>query len=54
MRRRLDFTEMTIMTTQDEKKIKRNNLFVAFILGAIALIGALVPLFYYSGLTVPQ
>ncbi len=38
----------------DEKKLKRKNLIVASLLGAIALIGILVPLFYYTGLTVPK
>ncbi len=42
------------MMTQDEKKLKRNNLILALILGAIALTGILVPLFYYTGLTVPK
>ncbi|MCP4076139.1 MAG: hypothetical protein GY744_08140 [Gammaproteobacteria bacterium] len=37
-----------------EKRLKRNNIIVAGILSAIALTGILVPLFYYTGLVVPQ
>ena len=40
--------------TQDDKNQKRNNLLLALLLGAIALTGMLVPLFYYTGLIVPQ
>ena len=40
--------------TDEEKRLRRNNLIVAAILGAIALTGILVPMFYYTGLVVPQ
>ena len=38
----------------EERRLKRNNLLVAALLGAIALAGVLVPLFYYTGLVVPK
>jgi len=37
-----------------KQKQKRNNLIVAAILSAIALIGVLVPLLHYTGLKLPQ
>ena len=40
--------------TPEEKRLKRNNLIVAIILGSIALTGILVPLLYYTGLKLPQ
>jgi len=40
--------------TNDDKSLKMKNLIVASVLGAIALIGVLVPLFYYTGLVVPK
>jgi hypothetical protein len=40
--------------TIEEKRLRRNNLIVAAILTAIALTGILVPLLYYTGITVPQ
>jgi len=40
--------------TQDDKRTRRNNIVLAIILGAIALVGVLVPLFYYTGLAVPK
>ncbi len=40
--------------TNDERRLKRNNLIVAGLLGAIALTGVLVPLLYYTGLVVPK
>lgn len=38
----------------EQKRLKRNNLIVALVLGSIALTGILVPLFYYTGLVVPK
>lgn len=43
-------TEMT----PEQKRLRRNNLLVAVLLSAIALMGILVPLFHYSGLVVPK
>jgi hypothetical protein len=40
--------------TQQEKRLRRNNLLLAGLLAAIALTGILVPLFYYTGLVVPK
>jgi hypothetical protein len=40
--------------TQDDKRTRRNNIILALVLGAIALTGVLVPLFYYTGLSVPK
>jgi len=36
------------------RRLKRNNYIVAGILTAFALTGILVPLIYYTGLTLPQ
>lgn len=41
-------------TEDREKRQKRNNLIIAFVLSAIALTGLLIPLFHYTGLTLPQ
>ena len=41
-------------TEDREKRQKRNNLIIAVALGAIALTGVLVPIFHYTGLTLPQ
>lgn len=38
----------------DDKKQKRSNLVVALILGAIALIGMLMPALYLTGMTAPK
>jgi hypothetical protein len=40
--------------TAEERRLRRNNLIVAALLGAIALTGILVPLLYYTGLVVPK
>jgi hypothetical protein len=40
--------------TIEEKRLRRNNLIVAGILTAIALTGILVPLLYYTEITVPK
>jgi hypothetical protein len=40
--------------TIEEKRLRRNNLIVAAILTAIALTGILVPLLYYTGISVPK
>ncbi len=40
--------------TNEEKKLRTKNLLVAVLLGAVALTGILVPLFYYSGLVLPK
>jgi hypothetical protein len=40
--------------TIEEKRLRRNNLIVAGVLTAIALTGILVPLIYYTGITVPK
>ncbi|MCK4710799.1 MAG: hypothetical protein KAU21_19450 [Gammaproteobacteria bacterium] len=40
--------------TLEQKRLKRNNYIVAGILSAFALIGILVPLIYYTGLSLPQ
>jgi len=42
--------EMTV----EEKRLRRNNLIVAGILAAVALMGILIPLIHYTGLIVPQ
>jgi len=40
--------------TEDQKRLRMKNLIVAWMLASIALTGILVPLFYYTGLTVPK
>ena len=40
--------------TAEQKRLKRNNLIVAWLLSSIALTGILVPLVYYTGLVVPK
>ena len=36
--------------TDDEKRLRRNNILLAVILGAIALLGTLIPYNYLKGL----
>ena len=39
--------------TEDQKRQRRNNILVAVILGIVALMGAMIPYYYLSGLVVP-
>ncbi len=38
----------------DEKKQKRNNLIVAWLLGTIAIAGMLMPALYYTSMNIPK
>lgn len=47
-----DLEKVNMIT--DEKKQKRNNLIVACLLGAIALIGIVMPALYITGMSLPK
>ena len=39
-------------TTEQRKRLRRNNILLAIVLGIIALMGAMIPFYYLNGLNV--
>lgn len=39
--------------TEEQKRLRRNNILLAITLGIFALLGALIPYYYLKGLVVP-